>query len=379
MKNRGYVWVFLVIGAWAMWGEHVQAQFMNNVAIHGFGGWAYGKTDNENQYLVGNEDGSYDHVSFSLNITARPYEQLSLYLQPSYSEGVTEFEEKDVNLDYAFAEWYFSDTFILRVGKVKAPFMLYTEIYDVGTVRPFFFLPQGVYQQLSAEAYKGVGLTGSLFSKEGWELQYDLYGGKLNVQSNPFVNPQTFEFVEVTPVINDLIGGRLSLQTPVTGLNAAVSSFAGNFEMDNPVLSLDEHYVIVGPSLEYASEHWKICSEYLTQVDSSKISLDSIYLEASYQVTEHWQLAARYEHTDVEIDMPPDLDYVPSSTYDHQETVFGLNYWLNPNLVFKLSYHIVEGNRFAFPEDGAKYLQHTLDGNFEETTHLVLVGTQFSF
>ncbi len=199
------------------------------------------------------------------------------------------------------------------------------------------------------------------------------------MQSNPFVNPQTFEFVEVTPVINDLIGGRLSLQTPFTGLNAAVSSFAGNFEMDNPVLSLDEHYVIMGPSLEYASEHWKICSEYLTQVDSSKISLDSIYLEASYQVTEHWQIAARYEHTDVEIDMPPDLDYVPSSTYDHQETVFGLNYWLNPNLVFKLSYHIVEGNRFAFPEDGAKYLQHTLDGNFEETTHLVLVGTQFSF
>ncbi|GAK58839.1 hypothetical protein U27_05814 [Candidatus Vecturithrix granuli] len=318
-------------------------------------------------------------MSFSLSITANPYEQLSIYVQPSYSEGGAEFEEEDVSLDYAFAEWYFSDTFILRIGKVKAPFMLYTEIYDVGTVRPFFFLPQGVYQQLSAEAYKGAGLTGSLFSKEGWELQYDLYGGKLSVQSNPFVNLQTFEFVPVAPVINDLIGGRLSLQTPVTGFNAAISSFAGNFEMDNPILSLDEHYVIVGPSLEYVSENWKICSEYLTQIDSSKISLDSIYLEASYQVTEHWQIAARYENTNVEIEVPPELYYLPSSIYEHQETVLGLNYWLNPNLVFKLSYHIVDGNRFAFPENGEKYLLHTLDGNFEETTHLLLIGTQFSF
>ena len=377
MKNRWCLWIFGIIGVWATWGEEAQAQFMSNVSIHGFGGWAYGKTDNENQYLAGNEDGSYDTVNFALNITATPYERLSIYVQPDYNQGG--FEEDEVELDYAFAEWYFSDTFILRVGKVKAPFMLYTEVYDVGTLRPFFFLPQGVYQQLSAEAYKGVGLTGSLFSKAGWEFQYDLYGGKLSLQSNPFVNPQTFEFVAVTPVINDLIGGRLSVQTPFTGFNAAISSFAGNFEMDNPVLSLNAHYVLIGPSLEYVFEHWKICSEYLTQVDSSKLSLDSIYFEAAYQVREHWQIAARYEHTNVEITVPPELQYLPSSIYDHQEVVLGLNYWLNPNLVFKLSYHIVDGNRFAFPEDGEKYLQHTQDGHFEETTHLFLIGTQFSF
>ncbi len=29
---------------------------------------------------------------------------------------------------------------------------------------------------------------------------------------------------------------------------------------------------------------------------------------------------------------------------------------MNPNLVFKLSYHIVEGNRFALPMDVADYL-----------------------
>ncbi len=57
----------------------------------------------------------------------------------------------------------------------------------------------------------------------------------------------------------------------------------------------------------------------------------------------------------------------------------GLNYWMNPNLVFKLSYHIVEGNRFALPMDVADYLAAYQKGSFDETTHLIVFGTQFSF
>lgn len=377
MKNRGCFWILFVLCFWAAGSEEAQAQFMKNVSIHGFGGWAYGKTDNENQYLVGNEDGSYDTVNFSLNITATPYERLSIYVQPSYNEGG--FEQENVNLDYAFAEWYFSDRFILRVGKVKAPFLLFTEVYDVGTLRPFFTLPQGVYQQLSAEAYKGMGLTGSLFAKKGWELQYDLYGGKLNLQPNPIVAPQTFEFISITPGVNDLLGGRLSLQTPLTGLNIAMSTFTGNFELSNLLPSIDGHYVFVGPSIEYSSEHWKICSEYLTEASSSEISVDSIYLEAAYQFTQHWQIAARYEYVDFEADVPPELQQMPSSLYEHQETALGLNYWFNPNLVVKFSYHFVDGNRFAFPDSVQEYVQHIQAGSFDETTHLMLIGMQFSF
>jgi hypothetical protein len=52
---------------------------------------------------------------------------------------------------------------------------------------------------------------------------------------------------------------------------------------------------------------------------------------------------------------------------------------MNPNLVFKLSYHIVEGNRFALPMDVADYLAAYQKGSFDETTHLIVFGTQFSF
>ena len=54
-------------------GCDVHAVTVGNVAIHGFGGWAYGRTDNENRYLYGDEDGNYDEMNFSLNISAEGY------------------------------------------------------------------------------------------------------------------------------------------------------------------------------------------------------------------------------------------------------------------------------------------------------------------
>jgi hypothetical protein len=353
----------------------VSAQIMSNVAIHGFGGWAYGKTDNANRYLVGDEDGNYDAVNFSLNISANPYEKLSLRIQPSYVEGI---DGNEVGIDYAFGEWYFSDALTLRVGKVKAPFMFATEVYDVGTIRPFFSLPQGVYQQLAAEAYKGAGITGSLYTRGGWEFQYDLYGGKLSLLPNLYVNPQAFRFDSINLVFDNLVGGRLTVQTPLNGLNAAVSAYTGDLKVSQGYSSLDDRYVLVGTSVEYLSDRWWLRSEYLMQKKSPKIKFDVAYLEAAYKFREHWQAAARYEYAKFDISFFKSQP-VPQSMFDHQEVAMGINYWLNPNLVFKLSYHIVKGNRFAFPEKVADYLQDIQMGSFDEHTHLIMVGTQFSF
>ncbi|GAK58837.1 hypothetical protein U27_05812 [Candidatus Vecturithrix granuli] len=383
MKNRGCFLMFWMLCLWAIWDEEAQAQFMNNVSIHGFGGWAYGKTDNENQYLVGNEDGSYDHVSFSLSITANPYEQLSIYVQPGYSEGGVEFEEEDVSLDYAFAEWYFSDRFILRVGKVKAPFMLFTEVYNVGTLRPFYSLSQGVYQEIATEAYKGVGLTGLLYSNREWELQYDVYGGKLSLLPNPFLDAREYRFKLIETTATDVIGGRITVHTPLNGLSLGVSSYTGEFDFEisdtvQKFLSFDDRYVLFGISAEYLSDRWWIRSEYLAQKKSPKIEIDVAYLEVAYLLTEHWQIAGRYEVAEFGISAP-EFQGSPTSTEEHQDLVLGLNYWMNPNLVFKFSYHIVEGNRFAIPNDVADYLAAYQKGSFDETTHLIVFGTQFSF
>lgn len=374
MKTQHRVRVLIMI---ALLGGHCSARAatVGGVNVHGFGGWAYGKTDNENRYLMGNQDGSYDTINFSLNISANPYKNLRLYLQPSYSETM---DGNETGLDYAFAEWYFSDALTFRMGKVKAPFMLATEVYDVGTIRPFFSLPQGVYQEMAAEAYKGAGITGSFYTKHGWELQYDVYGGKLSLLPNRYLNAEAFQFGSVLPEVDNMLGGRVLIQTPLTGLNASISSYTGDFNFIHQE-NLNDHYLLFGASAEYLSDRWWLRSEYLMQKDSPEIEIDVVYVEAAYKITQHWQAAARYEDASFDVPSLMALQIVPETVYDHQEVTLGLNYWLNPNLVVKFSYHLVDGNRLAFPETVEDYLRGLQMGSFEEKTHLILIGAQFSF
>jgi hypothetical protein len=374
MRHTTHRWLSLVVVLFACMPD-ASAQTMDTIAIHGFGGWAYGKTDNENRYLMGNEDGNYDAINFSLNISANPYEKLSLHIQPSYTESM---DGSEVGLDYAFAEWYVADALTFRIGKVKAPFMLATEVYDVGTIRPFFSLPQGMYQEMAAEAYKGAGLTGSFYTRNGWELQYDFYGGQLSLLPNRYLNANTFQFGQILPEVNNLLGGRLIVQTPLTGFNTALSAYSGDFDFINQE-NLNDHYLLFGASAEYLSDRWWLRSEYLMQKESPEIEIDVVYAEAAYKITPHWQVAARYEHASFDVPSLMALHLVPESVYDHQEVIVGLNYWLNPNMVLKLSYHMVDGNRLAFPETVMDYLQGLQMGSFEEQTNLILMGVQFSF
>ena len=86
-----------------------------------------------------------------------------MYFESDDSDANT---NQDVELDYAFAEWFVSDALKIRMGRVKHPFGLYGEIFDVGTLRPFYLLPQSIYgpNGFTAKAYNGVGLTGNYTS-----------------------------------------------------------------------------------------------------------------------------------------------------------------------------------------------------------------------
>ena len=66
------------------------------------------------------------------------------------------------------------------------------------------------------------------------------------------------------------------------------------------------------------------------------------------------------------------------SLLGHSETVFGLNYWFDHNFVLKGSFHLVDGNLFAGPDD-EEFGQVLLAGTLDDRTNLFLIGAQFSF
>ncbi|MFI5184809.1 MAG: porin [Vicinamibacteria bacterium] len=338
-------------------------------AVHGFGGDAYGKTG-DNRYLVGSPTGEYQNAQLALAVLASPSEKLQISSQVSWkqtSDGV------ETDLDYAFAEWKFSDAVRLRAGRAKQPFGIYTEIFDVGTLRPFYSLPQGVYgpAALVAKGYDGLGITGRANLSDRWALRYDLYGGGVRLASTELA-PGLDEgegATESVEIIRDAVGGRVIVETPVRGLHLGLSAYSGKEEREEQV-----RHNVYGVQGEYLGGGWSARSEYVWHPEKDGPHLRAFYLEVARTFHGHWQPAARFDWSDTTFSSGEPLP--ANSLGQHRDIGVGFNYIFAPAFVLKTSFHDVNGNRFARPDD----LEAVLDaGALQTRTHLVVVGAQFSF
>jgi len=360
----------------------IYAQSLNNVQIHGFGGWGYGRTDGNN-YIIGSEKGEFRNINFSLNLTARPYENLTINTQAIWE---TDINNQTVQLDYAFAEWRFSDLFQFRIGKIKTPFGIYTEVFDVGTTRPFYSLPQSLYGTpgLVTKSYLGIGLSGSQFYDSDWGLQYDLYMGQLFLRK--YTSPRPDNLIEsgiIEPNLRDMIGLRLTFFAPVSGLRFGMSGYSGEvfFELEDELLNdyfgISGRHNIINVFAEYLSDSWMIRSEYtlVHTLDTEVVDASGFYFEPAYNLDENWQVSLLYGQARFAL-LDPRFVLLTNTTVDHEEFAFGLNYRFNPFFVLKSSLHVVDGNLFATPDD---LVTASANGTLEPKTILFIFGTHFSF
>ncbi len=341
---------------------------------HGFGGWAYGRTNDGQEYLGGQPKGDYQTANLNLNVTAAVNQNLKIVGQSSFTESA-EAGLASFDLAYAFAEWRFSDRLQLRVGQIKQPFGISSEVFAVGTLRPFFALPLGVYGQvgLVSDSYKGVGLSGN-HPLGRWRLNYDVYGGGVDVEE--FAAPETFLRGEPvssggsieTQSTRNLIGGRAELGTPVDGLAIGASAYTGE-ELGST------RRTVFGFHGDYERGPWSLRSEYARETQKGDIVVHGFYAEAAYRVGLHWQAAIQYDRLTSSL---ADVEPVAPSLLEHEELALGLNYWLTRAFVFKLAYHHVDGNRFAGPE-ADQYASLVAAGQLKRKTDLVQFGAQFSF
>jgi hypothetical protein len=358
---------------------HAQIQ---GLEIHGFGGWAYGDTDG-NRYDIATEDGEYRNADFTLNLTASPIERLRLVGQ---IETALDRNETEVEIDYAFMEWAFSDALRFRAGRIKQPIGLYNEIFDVGTLRPFFRLPQSLYgpNGISSQGYNGLGVTGIRYWASHWGLQYDAYVGEIDGEisfAGVLAQPgeELMDRVMRDFRVTNLVGMRLNIHTPREGLLFGISAYVGT--QDQLVIDNDGgQRDVYGAHVEYLGEKWWLRGEVL-HYGIDLYSEDGVYGEAAYKLTDHWQVAARYDWWD--FDLPGFDPTGPTAflaqTIVHKEASVGLNYWFHPNAVIKLAVQRVSGNRFAFPQSPEDIQRVLVTGELDPTTQVVTLGTQFSF
>lgn len=362
----------------------------DKISIHGYGGWAVGASD-PYPYLAGRGEGDpeVENVEASLLVSARPSEKLRIVFAPFWATQQTEGETEEVaEIELAFAEWDHSDALRFQIGRSRLPFGIYTEIYDIGTLRPLYDLPQSIYGHTGfvTEFYDGFGVGGLRPVSKGWDLTYDAYLGGAGFETD-----EPFESAIEAPEdegalegevgesnIESLVGLRLDLASAESGLSFGVSAFAGEPEVGGDQAT-DEpkwgDYASFGLHFEYERADWTVRSE-IGRHQEDEYDTDAGFLEASYRLNDHWQLAARYDRADA--DFVHELPKAAESLLRHREATIGINYWFDTNFVLRLSYHAIDGNLFAHPE-GDELLEEVENESLDDRSNLILFGAQFSF
>ena len=369
----------------------LRAQDIMDVAVvHGYGGWGYGRTianDNPNMFNYAHRLGDYSHSEFALNVSVPVNERLSITAQPFWHQG-HHANQTASGMDYAFGEWKFSDLARFRAGLVKQPFGIYTEVFDVGTVRPFATLPSSIYGPAGTvgKAYSGIGLTGARYGSGGWGVQYDVYGGGLEVPEWDVALQVAAEGADTTgkkidlglvKVLRNVIGGRVTFNLPVDGLTIGASSYTGT----RPVSGVDIRRSVTGAHSEFLSDRWSVRGEYAHthEADALDRTSDAGYGEAAYRLTRVVQLAGTYNRLRTELPGANQANLERArSLLEHEEWGGGINLWFAQNFVLKSSYHVVTGNRFASPEQPS-IRAAVAKGALVDRTNVVLFGAQMSF
>jgi hypothetical protein len=337
--------------------------------IAGYAYWGYGRTDG-NRFQLGNEDGYYDNAALALALRAQPTDDLTAAIQFTQDEDYTQN-----GVDYAYFEWRASDTVRLRVGMPKVPLGISWDVNDVGTVRPFLRLPNSVYgnTNFGGYSYLGAGVSGTLPLPASHELAYDLFAGGISqFVLTPYDALAVRDGTSSDPAfpgswveMQDCVGGRLRLVTPIPGLSIAGSGFWGR----TPEAQFDgalRPTWMGAASLEYAGDVWLLRAEYFHLYERGLGDSDGGYVEGGVHLGPRWQLVAKVEATKLDW---PGFDG-PQSLLRHREAALGVNYWFARDFVVKASVSAADGNRFTLP-DGKN--------EFRERTNSVLVGSQFSF
>ena len=372
---------FALVACTALGGGIAYAQEESVLAktqLHGFGRWHYGRTSEPNVYLGGTPEGEFGNAALALSTSSQLSSKLGVYTQ---LEAVTGEEEVELELDFAFASWKFSDLAVAKAGSVKLPFGIWTELFDVGTVRPFLSLPQSVYGPVGTvgERYQGVGISGQ--GGDRWRVRYDAYFGGLTIGENETPEAVLVEqedeelgeelLSEHDHSLRNTTGGRIVFETPVTGLSFGASAYSG----------VDTHSgdrrSAWGGQAEFLSGPWAIRSEYVggTTPDDDR---QGAYFEAARRLG-RWEVAGRYDWFKATLnDLDEDDDEQGSSLLRHESFSVGLNYWFSPEFAIKANYHRIDGNRLAAPPvDQVEEIFEA--GLLNSKTSAFQIGAQFSF
>jgi hypothetical protein len=207
--------------------------------MHGFVSQGYLLTEGDNYLGPTTGGGTFDFNEFALNLTATPVDRLRLGVQ-IFARSIGNYGGDSPEIDWAYADYRFSETLGVTVGRFKITHGLYNEDRDLDMTRTEIFQPMTVYSTRLRDVYiaiDGAQVYASLPCASFGSLDAVLYIGGQSYDSSGSVameyeNTGYFNSVD-SVTVQRIIGGALTWNSPIEGLRARASLFdAHHLEVD---------------------------------------------------------------------------------------------------------------------------------------------------
>lgn len=211
------------------------------VDIHGFISQGYLYTT-ENNFTNDSKNGTFAFNEVGLNFGKELTDDLRIGIQ-FFARDLGDIGNHELNIDWALADYRFSDLLGMRFGKIKIPHGLYNETRDVDLLRNPIFLPQSVYQEVSRDVYlalQGLGIYGYLDFKSLGGISYQaMYGIQEIDQSSKISEHLIGIYSDILTNENFEVdykyAGSLVWSSPLSGLRIGVS-------LDNIKLAINSRF-----------------------------------------------------------------------------------------------------------------------------------------
>lgn len=348
----------------------------NKIDIHGFISQGYLHT-NRNNIIPGSENGTYDFNEIGINFASQLTEKLRVGIQfISRDYGVA--DNNKIKIDWALIDYRFYDWLGLRLGKMKTPLGLFSEIRDIDSLRTSILLPiNNLYSEIYREVLGytvGAGLYGNIFTDNWGTFAYAFQYGDIDFDAQDGGTSQlarTISFGDYRDIESDyLYMGHLEWYTPLEGLRLGISAgqyqyshtytlnLWGSFFYGLPVgstwiMSFDNMRSYVA-SAEYSIGDFSIFSEIMRlQINfegtgfSGELLAYNYYAGASYRFCDWFEAGSYYS----ERINPNDRDGArasrfggPAYSVETKDFAISTRFDIKEYLIFKCEYHHIDGS-----------------------------------
>ena len=256
------------------------------IDVHGFLSQGYLLSSDYNYLANDTKNGSFQFTEMGLNASMNPFPRTRIAIQ-GFDFDVGNVGQYDPILDYALAEYTFSDEVGVRGGRIRRPSGIYNSIQDIDLARTFVLLPQGMYDARWRDwsaGLDGVDAFGNLSLHKAGSVSYEAYAGYVEMADNGGVsryaeNGYRPYFKTTGMDSTKTFGGQLWYNTPLDGLRVGASlTYMSDFGLNGNTLSPISPDLPLAPttihavgnvlfqqySLEYVWKDWTFQAEYYT-------------------------------------------------------------------------------------------------------------------